>query len=108
MGLAETLPDPKLHLKPQDTLLQEDSVVNNKQDLRLRCLSPSCPPHEPEAPSPSSVPCLTQILGQLWKMDGGTESEVGCSQSQVPPKQSHSVSILDDTLENAKPLPARA
>lgn len=96
--------EPSPHLKPWNIWLQEDSVVNSKQDLELGCLSP----HKPDSPSPSVVSCLTQILGELWEMEGAAETEVRCNQIQVLPKQPHSASALDDILENAKPLPARA
>lgn len=85
-------------------------MANNKQGLG--CL--------PSSPSYSHtglkrfllqlyISYLTQILWHLWKTGGGSkESEVGCSQAQVLPKQSHSASALDDHIRNAKPLPARA
>lgn len=45
MWVAEMSPEPSPHLKPQDIRLQEDSVVNSKQDSGLGCY-----PHTSLAP----------------------------------------------------------
>lgn len=88
-------------------------MVNNKQGLGCLPPSRSCPHTSLELfLLKLYISCLTQILWHLWKAGGGgrgdTESEVGYSQTQVLPKQSHPASALDDHIRHAKALLARA
>lgn len=101
--------EPKSPIVPQDSQLQEDSVVNSQQDFGLGLL-----PSSPHCPHTSLklfllqlyVSCLAHILWQLCKMEeteGGGQPDSGAAKAN---------SILPmpwmAILENGKPLPARA